>query len=316
MPILGDHYGREVEAGHVQLRRSRGDVHVRILRPRHARRPPLAQRPAQRGGPSRSGRTSWRSWPTRSATCRSRRRPTSKASTGGTVTRRSSGHRPGPALRRGPEGRPGDRCGGRRAERPAGPDRRPPGAAELPARVLEDRGPGAGLPPVLRHQHADQPADGGRAGLRRQPPPDPRMGPRRASSTASGSTTPTASATRPATSRGSRGPRPTAGSSSRRSSNPARPSPRTGRSPGPPGTTSSTAWAVCWFVDRRPAKGRSPTSTPPSPASPSTTSRDGPREEALRPQGTLRERRQPAGQPPLRGLRAAEALSRLHQAAS
>ena len=49
MPILGDHYGREVEAGHVQLERDRRDVHVPLLRPRHARRPPVAQRPAQRG---------------------------------------------------------------------------------------------------------------------------------------------------------------------------------------------------------------------------------------------------------------------------
>ena len=40
--------------------------------------------------------------------------------------------------------------------------------------------------------------------------------------------------------------------------------------------------------------------------------RDGPRQEALRPQGALRQRRQPAGRAPLGGLRAAEALSRLH----
>ena len=62
-----------------------------------------------------------------------------------------------------------------------------------------------------------------------------------------------------------------AGSWSRRSSSRASPSPKAGRSRGPPVTTSSTGSAAS--SSTRPAKGRSPTSTRPSPASRSTTRR-------------------------------------------
>ena len=113
MPILGDHYGREVEAGHVQTQRGWAAFTFHYFDHVDARRPPVAQRPAQRGRARRSGRTSWPSSPTRSATCRSRPRPTRERQT---AASRQGGppRRPRPALRREARGRLGHRRGRRR----------------------------------------------------------------------------------------------------------------------------------------------------------------------------------------------------------
>ena len=68
MPVLGDHYGRVLEAGELKLDARRRLVHDRLSRARDAGRPAVAQRPAGAGRRAGAAPTSWRSSPTRSAT--------------------------------------------------------------------------------------------------------------------------------------------------------------------------------------------------------------------------------------------------------
>ena len=98
LPFLGDHYGRELEAGPVQAGALGRDLHAALLRPAGSYRPPqprpagVAKRPGTcPGAPIRpSGRRSRASGPLWAG---SRRRgpPTGPASGSGTGTRRSCG---------------------------------------------------------------------------------------------------------------------------------------------------------------------------------------------------------------------------------
>ena len=242
-PILGDHYGRVLEAGELQL----------VERRRRRVRDPLPR--ARDAGRARARSTTCCAAAGRGAAARRRagvprrrlRRPAAvdrdrprQRRSAGIATRRSSRASSRGSAAGAPRAGRGDRRRGRRDQRRPRPPRRPARAPELPAGLLAHRRPGARLPPLLRHQHAGRPAHRGRAGLRGHPRararagcadgvldglridhPDGLRDPRR---TSSGCAT--------------HGPG-ARGSSSRRSSSPASSCRPTGRSPARPATTSS-----------------------------------------------------------------------------
>ena len=293
MPILGDHYGRVLEAGELQLERDGGTFTFHYSRPRACRSPrgrstTCSTEAAERLELRRAGvpRRLVRQPP-----ALDRDRP---ASVDRAAPRQGSPPpAAGPALlasspdaSRRPSTRRSTRSTPRRTELDA-----LLGAAELPPGLLADRGPGARLSPLLRHQHPGQPADGGPARLRGHARAGPRLGARGGARRPPGRPPRRPPRPRRSTSSGSTRPPPTAGSSSRRSSSPASRSPTTGPSPARPATTSSTGSAAC-------------SSTPPArsritdfyaaftgePADYPAMVRD---KKHLRPQGALRQRRSP-----------------------
>ena len=194
LPVLGDHYGRVLERFEIRLVRDGGSFHLQY----HDHMFPVAPRSlddllaaaAERGARA----TSWPSWPTAA-------RPPADLDRHRSPQRAASPSRQGSAAatcwtgsarssRRSAEA---DRSGGRRASTPT-PRRSTRCLDRQNYRLAFWRTAGArdGLSPVLRHQHAGQPAHGGRAGLRGHALADPALDRARAASMGCESTTPTA----------------------------------------------------------------------------------------------------------------------------
>ena len=245
IPILGDHYGRVIDAVRIAAQARRRLVHRELSRARDADRPAHARRPAGQGGRVRQRSTTWPSSPMRSATSRSRPRPTGRASPAATATRRSSG---GPWRRSAGTGRswPGPSI--------ASSTRSTRSPAEIDAllerqnyRLAYWRTAGQELDyrrffdintlVSLRTEELTRLPGHARTRARLDAPGGPRRPPGRPPRRAAQpqGVLRAAAISRP----------PRAGSSSRRSSSPARSFPRTGPSPGRSATTSSTRSTAC-----------------------------------------------------------------------
>ena len=182
MPVLGDHYGRVLEAGELTVERRGGSFVVRY----HEHEAPLSPRTLDDllgRAAERAGQAS----PAGSAELAQLAEahgelPHAILTDPVTVAERHDGKeklrerltalcasRPGCSRRHRRRGGRGQRRP-RRARRAARP-------AELPACLLGHRRRGAVIPPVLQHREPGRPADGGPRGLRRHPPPDPGAGP-------------------------------------------------------------------------------------------------------------------------------------------
>ena len=253
MPVLGDHYGRVLEAGELQ--------------PRARRAAPFTVRYHDHVVPGRAPRRSTTCWPApprrvpvrraglpgrrASAACRpsDRDRPGQRPASA-TATRRCSARQPGPpAAARSPSVAAAVDAEVARDQRRPRRARRPARAPELPAGLLADGRPGARLPPLLRH-HTPWSACGWRTSTSSR---HPRLRPRAGSPTGvvdglrvdhpDGLRDPERLPAAPAPR-----PRPDAWIVVEKILEPGERLPEPGRWPAPPATTSSTGRPAC-FVD-------------------------------------------------------------------
>ena len=176
MPILGDHYGRVLDRGEVTLGARPRRLHDPLLRPRAAGGAAVAVAAGRGGrGPHQLRRPGLHRHRPAAAADRNPHRP---AGDGRAPPRHGRAAPPAGVAAR--QRRPADRRGDRRRGRPGQRGRRrpprPAGEPELPHRPLAHRRARAGLPAVLRHQHAGRAARRGPRRVRRHPRADPAVG--------------------------------------------------------------------------------------------------------------------------------------------
>ena len=169
-PILGDHYGRVLEAGELQLVRGTAARSSSATTSTRCRSRPARSTPCSAGAARRCGSTelAFIADAFGQLPARDRHRPRERRRAG-TATRRCCAASSRGSVEEQPEVAAARRRGGRRDQRRPRRARRAARAPELPARVLAHRRPGARLPAVLRHQHPGRPARRGRAGVRATP---------------------------------------------------------------------------------------------------------------------------------------------------
>ena len=169
LPVLGDHYGRVLEAGELAPRARRRRLRRQLPRARLPVAPRSLDDVLAAPAAALPDPTELASSPTRFAACRRRPRPTGRACGAGTATRRCCARTLARLLEEEPEVAAAVDAEVAAHQRRLDRARRAARAPELPARLLADGRARARLPALLRRQHPGRRCGSRTSGLRRHP---------------------------------------------------------------------------------------------------------------------------------------------------